>query len=267
MRYPAVAGSFYTADAKALEAELGGYMARAATHKGKMFAAVAPHAGYMYSGPVAAFTYRAIADNVKAPVFVIAGPNHTGEGGLISVSKEVWRTPLGDVRSDGELASAIAREANALIDEVAHRSEHSVEVQLPFLQHAFGNFGFVGICMQMQEPESAAALGKAVATVAKRLKRDVFFIASSDFTHYAPRRVASAVDQRAADAICALDADGFWKLIHAGASICGPGPIAAAMEFAKQRGAKKGVLLRYGDSGEAAGDVTAVVGYASIVFE
>jgi len=272
MRYPVVAGQFYTSDKNMLLAEIndyikeGGRLARS-TDTRDVVAAVVPHAGYMYSGWIAGYTYAAIANAfAKPPAFIIAGPNHTGVGAGIAVSVDEWATPLGNVQADGELAKLIVKKGRSIeLDETAHIGEHSIEVQLPFLQAIYREFRFVPICVMMQNAETAEDIGKAVFEAAKELKREVVFIASSDFTHYESAESARKKDETAIERIKQLGYRGFIAAVERGISICGFGPIAAALIYAGLRGAKKAEVLKYGNSGDRSGDYAAVVGYGSIV--
>ena len=191
MRYPAVAGAFYSASKEGLEKEIKACFSKGAGlpkfgNKRSLLAVVAPHAGYVYSGWVAAFSYSKIAENYKEPpTFVIVGPNHTGTGSGVSISKEDWENPLGVVKNDYVLGEAIRENSKFIdFDEVAHRDEHSVEVQLPFLQFLYKEFKFVPICMMMQDLETAEDVASAVFNAANKTKKEVVLVASSDFTHY-----------------------------------------------------------------------------------
>ncbi|MEW6329123.1 MAG: MEMO1 family protein [Candidatus Micrarchaeota archaeon] len=273
MRYPVVAGAFYTSDKASLEREVDGYLkgARMGARKEArgIAAGVAPHAGYMYSGWVAAFTYARIAEEyASAPTFVIVGPNHTGEGSALAVSLQDWVTPLGEVKNDKELARAVQKNSNLIdFDESAHLHEHSIEVQLPFLQRVYKNFSFVPICMMMQDAETAEDVGRAVAKGARELKREVVLIASSDFTHYESAASANKKDKLALGAIERMDVRAFLETIERERiSVCGYAPIGAAIVYAKEMGAKRASVEKYATSGDITHDYAAVVGYASVLF-
>jgi AmmeMemoRadiSam system protein B len=269
MRYPAVAGAFYTSSASQLRAEVKGYLAAAAkaVEAKERLAIICPHAGYAYSGRCAAYSY-ASCSNWRKPglTAVIIGPNHTGAGTPVSVSFEDWKTPLGEIKCDVQLAEAIVKGSGiARRDELAHFSEHSSEVQVPFLQTVAPQARMVGICMGYQDIDSAVDLGKAIFAAIKSAKRNAIVIASSDFTHYEPAESAKKKDTPAIERLLALDEKGFEELAEARSlSICGHGPIAAAMHYAKLAGAKKCELLKYTNSGEATGDLGSVVSYASL---
>ena len=270
MRYPAVAGSFYTSAPSSLRNEVEGYLKEAAREvKPKERLAIAcPHAGYAYSGACAAYSYAACSNWAKKDLTaVIIGPNHTGMGTPISVSFEDWKTPLGEIKCDAGLAEAIVKAGKiARRDELAHAGEHSSEVQVPFLQACAPEARMVGICMGVQDVAAAHDLGKAIFDAVKKTKRNAIVIASSDFTHYEAAEIAKKKDDEAIRRLLALDEDGFEELVEdKGLTICGHGPIAAAMHYAKMSGAKKCELLKYTNSGVETGDYGSVVSYASLV--
>ncbi|MEZ0393945.1 MAG: AmmeMemoRadiSam system protein B [Desulfurococcaceae archaeon] len=230
---------------------------------------VVPHAGYMYSGPVAAHAYYDLALRGKPQTIVIVGTNHTGMGSLVSVyPRGTWETPLGDVEVDEELANAIVKNsAYAELDELAHVEEHSVEVQLPFLQYIFGTgFRVVPLVVGLHNPDVSRDLAAAIAAASEGLKRDVALLASSDLNHYEPGDVTRRKDEALIREVLELDVSGFYKvLLEENVSACGPGGIMTLMELTRMRG---GVakLLKYANSGDVTGDYSAVVGYASIGF-
>jgi len=268
MRHPAVSGSFYTSSMTQLRAEVRQYLtdAKKQVAQQERLAIVCPHAGYMYSGRCAAYSYASCSNWGKRDLTaVIIGPNHTGLGTPISVSFDDWQTPIGVVRADADLADAIVKAGKlAQRDELAHLREHSVEVQLPFLQEACPNARFVGICMGFQELEAARDLGKAIFDAVQKLKRNAIVIASSDFTHYEPAGEAKRKDEKAIERLLLLDEPGFERIVKAnGFSICGHSPIATAVNYARHSGAKRCELLKYTNSGEATGDYSSVVAYAS----
>ncbi|MFA6489208.1 MAG: MEMO1 family protein [Candidatus Micrarchaeia archaeon] len=269
MRYPAVAGSFYTSAPSSLRGEVKGFLEDAAGEvKAKeRLAIVCPHAGYVYSGACAAYSYAACSNwSRKDLTAVIIGPNHTGVGMPISVSFDDWKTPLGEIKCDGALAEAIVKGGKvARKDELAHAGEHSSEVQVPFLQMCAPDAKMVGICMGWQDVASAQDLGRAIFDAVKKTKRNAIVIASSDFTHYEAADVARKKDSAAISKLLALDEEEFEEMCEAkNLSICGHGPIAAAMHYAKLAGAKSCELLKYTNSGEQTGDGSSVVAYAGL---
>ena len=236
--------------------------------KEEIFSCVSPHAGWSYSGFTAMHTFLALKNQEKRKkIFAILSPNHTGFGTEISISQEDWKTPLGTAKCAKEVADSVVSFSEfAQIDEEAHRFEHSVEVQLPFLQFLFPDFSFVAITFLRQDLETAKDIANALAKTEKKLKTRIQVVASSDFTHYEQAKAAREKDMEAIGAICSLDAEKFISLKqNLNASICGYAPIASAMLFAELNGGKKGKLLHFSDSGEVSGDKK-VVDYASIAF-
>lgn len=230
-------------------------------------ALVLPHAGYQYSGPVAAWGFAWLAGQGLPEAVVIVGTNHTGRGGGVSiVPAGVWETPLGLLEIEAGLAEAILKGSRLIgASAAAFAAEHSVEVQLPFLQYLFGEIKFVPLVMLDQRLEVAREVGRALAEAVKG--RPVALIASSDFTHYEPHEQATRRDRIAIDRLLELDLTGFYEAVRKHSiSICGYGPIAAVAEAARLLGLGGGQLLRYATSGEVTGDRSAVVGYASLAF-
>jgi AmmeMemoRadiSam system protein B len=279
IRRPTQAGAFYEGNAESLKIQIEncflqefGPKKRPEINKNgprKIVGLVCPHAGYMFSGSVAANAYYELASDGKPDIVVILGPNHTGYGsGLAVVSEGFWRTPLGDVEVDGETANGIVRETRIVdVDELAHRFEHSVEVQLPFLQYLYGSeFKFVPICFQMQDLASAVEVGKALTKVLAG--KNAVVIASSDMTHYEPQGNAAAKDMAALKAVEAMDERRFYSIIEKqNVTACGYGPIAALITAAKGLGATEAKLLCYKTSGDTTGDYSSVVGYAAVCFK
>ncbi|MCZ7392104.1 MAG: MEMO1 family protein [Candidatus Methanoperedens sp.] len=264
MRAPAVSGQFYPRSKNDLERELSRCFAGVPSVEKAALGAVVPHAGYIYSGNTAAYVYSSLP---KADTFVLLGPNHTGYGSPVSVSSETWSTPLGEVSPDREFIKALPRKIIDM-DESAHIHEHSIEVQLPFLQHRFRDFSIVPICMGMQDEETALDVGVELAEAARKVNKKIVIIASSDFTHYKPDKVARENDAYFIQSILDMDISAFYrKLYERDASVCGYGAIAAMLTATKNLGAKKAWLLKYSTSGDTTGDLAAVVGYAGIIVE
>ena len=265
MRQPTVAGQFYPLSPKALKKEINKCFSGIDTSQRNVIGAVVPHAGYIYSGSVAAQVYAVLP---KADTYIILGPNHTGLGSLVSVSQDTWSTPLGEIETDIELARSLAGSIVDL-DELAHNFEHSIEVQLPFLQHRFGNdFKILPICMGLQDEETAVEVGNDIARAVSESGQKVVIIASSDFTHYQPADIARDIDRHLIEAILNMDVPEFYRRrAEMNISACGYGPIAAMLTAAGALGAKKQSLLTYATSGDVTGDMSAVVGYAAIIVE
>jgi len=278
IRRPTQAGAFYAGSQQSLRTqieqcfthELGpGALPKVEDKKlQKIVGLVSPHAGYMYSGPVAAHSYHRLAADGKPDVVVLFGPNHTGSGSALAVMKEgVWRTPLGDVEIDTATADSILHFSGIIdVDDSAHAFEHSIEVQLPFLQFLYGStFKFVPICFLMQDLQSSQEVGSAVAKALQG--KNAVVIASTDMTHYEPQKAAEKKDKAAIDAVLKLDEEQLYSTVEAyNISMCGCGPTITAITAAKALGAKKAELLCYKTSGDIVGDYSAVVGYASMAF-
>lgn len=226
---------------------------------------IAPHAGYVYSGGVAGAGYKELAARGVPEWAIILGSNHTGMGEQISIAtKGEWETPLGTSKIATDIAQRLVA-GGARIAPEAFTREHSIEVQLPFLQHLFGlDVPFVPICVMLPRVDEVISLGEAIAAVAKGSPGII--IASSDFTHYQPDEVARQIDLGAIDRIIALNVEGFYnKLISERLTICGGGAIASVMSCARTLG-WRAKLISYATSGDVTGDRSAVVGYAAISF-
>ncbi|MCC7551770.1 MAG: AmmeMemoRadiSam system protein B [Methanobacterium sp.] len=278
IRMPAVAGMFYESDEHSLKerikwcylheigpGEIPGEIGNHRSIKGL----ISPHAGYPFSGPVAAHSYLELARDGMPETLIILCPNHTGIGsGLSAMTEGSWLTPLGEVEIDEPLAVALVEDYPLLDDDPsAHIKEHSCEVQLPFLQDITPDFKIVPICMMMQDLETSRELGQSIAKISHALGKDVVVIASTDFTHYQPHEVAKAQDAKVLEAISALDEGKMIQVIQDyNVTMCGYGPVTATMVAAKAMGATEAKILKYATSGETGGDYNAVVGYGSAVF-
>ncbi len=275
MRIPAVAGQFYDANKEDLISQLNwcykhkqgpGKLPKVAQGHRKILGLVSPHAGYMYSGPVAAHGYSLLARDGKPESVIILGPNHTGYGsGISTMNSGSWKTPLGEVKVNENLANAILKSANIIdVDEKAHLYEHSIEVQLPFLQHLFGSgFDFVPIAMMLQDAKTSLEVGEAIGKASEG--KDVLIIASTDFTHYESQDSAARKDKKAIEKILSLDGLGLVKTVEGEViTMCGYGPVVAMLHAAKMLGANDAKLLKYATSGETAEPMAQVVGYGSI---
>jgi AmmeMemoRadiSam system protein B len=264
MRAPAVSGQFYPRSKNDLQREISRCFESVPMGERPVLGAVVPHAGYIYSGNTAAYVYSVLPG---ADTFVLLGPNHTGYGSPVSVSSEKWSTPMGDVNTDLEFIKALPKRIIDT-DESAHKYEHSIEVQLPFLQHRFSDFNIVPICMGMQDEETAIEVGMELAEAVRKMNRKIVIIASSDFSHYKRDKVAREDDAYFISSILGMDIPGFYrKLYERNATVCGYGPISAMLAASKALGAKKASLLKYSTSGDTTGDLAAVVGYAGIIVE
>ena len=277
-RPPAQAGTFYPDTEGALRTQIHNCFLHPlgprsvpsvpGTPDDKLVGIIVPHAGYDYSGPIAANSYHRLASSGLRESVIILGPNHTGYGsGVSTMTEGQWATPLGEVPVNSSLASSITKLSGLIdIEEEAHKREHSIEVQLPFLQFIYPRrFQFVPICMMLQDLETSMEIGDAIAKVSSRT--GAMLIASSDWTHYESHEAAKKKDMEAIQAVLEMDAKKFQYTIEENhVSTCGYGPVTAVIHASKILGAKQARLLSYQTSGDTAGDKRSVVGYAAIAF-
>jgi len=265
IREPVVAGQFYPRSPAELKALIK-TMVDERAEKRDVIGYYAPHAGYVYSGPVAG----AVVSRIKpADVYVVMGPSHTGMGAPFSIMTEgSWRTPLGQVEIDVPLAKQILAGSRRLAsDTLAHSQEHAIEVQLPFLQHLSPRFTFVPIVLAHATAAVYTEIGKAIAKAIKDAGKRAVIVASGDMTHYESQKSARAKDQQAIDAMLALDAGLLLTRVEKlNITMCGYGPAAVLINAAKELGANHAELVKYQTSGDATGDFDSVVGYAGVIF-
>jgi len=267
LRRPAVAGQFYPRNPKDLRAEAQGYLSPKSVYEApvKAVGCIAPHAGYMYSGHVAGAVFARIEIPQRC---IVMCPNHTGMGHALSMMSEgAWETPLGEVPIDAELATALLHKFPALHDDPsAHRAEHAIEVELPFLQLRQPELRFVPIALGTGQFEPLERLGHALAEVITAQKEPVLIVASSDMNHYESDADTRVKDHKAIERILALDARGLYDVVtQQDISMCGFGPAVAMLTAAGQLGAKSAELVKYATSGDVSGDRDMVVGYAGVV--
>ncbi len=266
LRLPAVAGRFYPADAAVLAEEVES-LTRTAQPGAKLRAraCLVPHAGYKYSGHVAGAVYG----RLELPrCYLILGPRHFPQGEPLAILSEgAWQTPLGEAQIDSALAAELKRACPLLReDSVAHRAEHSLEVQLPFLQCLAGDFRFVPIALGTDRFSALDDLGRAVAEVVAAQVNPVLVVASSDMNHYESDQVTRVKDRKALDKLLALDPRGLYETIRRESiTMCGFGPAVTMLTAARQLGATRAELVRYATSGDITGDHEEVVGYAGVV--
>ena len=267
-RRAAFAGSWYPRGAAAIVDEVEGYLRAACPGalSGRLIGLVSPHAGLHYSGPVAAYGYSLLRGREAVSV-VLVGPSHRAsfEGVAVHASG-AWETPLGTVPIDEALAQALlAADATLFDDPGPHRDEHSLEMQMPFLQQAMPGLRIVPMLMGTQSRQEVEALAAALARVLPG--RAVLLVASSDLSHYQPASVASRLDAEVVEDVRRLDADALMQRLETRDNVaCGGGPLVAVMKAARALGADRATVLRYADSGDASGDKAQVVGYLSAVF-
>ena len=279
-----VAGSFYDADKESLSQQIkhcflheigpqrlpehGKNIQNERNIKG----VISPHAGFIFSGPIAAYHFLRLSYEKTPQTIIIIGPNHRGLGKEIAImSAGYWETPLGNIEIDEQMAKNIINYDNKHLikeDEQAHAFEHSIEVQLPFLQFIYpkNQFKIIPICVSNQQLVTMKYLADTIFKATK--EKSCLLIASSDFTHYENQESAKRKDTEAIDKIINMDSKLFYDTIsRKGASICGPGPIAIVIEVCKKLGINKGKLLKYATSGDVSGMNELVVGYPSIIFQ
>jgi AmmeMemoRadiSam system protein B len=267
LRAAAVAGSWYPGTAEAIAREVDAYLDRAAVAPvpGRLVALVSPHAGLRYSGPVAAFGYSLLRGR-RALTVVLVGPSHRAAFDGVAVQAQgAWETPLGRAAVDEEVASAVLAAGKGVVfDDVrVHRDEHSLEMQMPFLQRLVPSLRIVPMMMGTQRREEVGALAKALGGALAG--RDVVLVASSDLSHYQPAPVANRLDGIVVEQISRFDDAGLLDRLERHDNVaCGGGPVVAVMRAARALGADHATVLRYGDSGDAGEhDKSRVVGYVS----
>jgi len=274
IRTPAVAGMFYPGEKNELDASIdecflhkyGPGKEPPSDTKEQIYGVICPHAGYMYSGPVAANSYYLISSYIPELV-IILGPNHWGIGCNVATMKDVvWQTPLGQVEVDSEAVKELTKICDIVeLDFFSHTKDHSLEVQIPMLQKIYPKFKILPIILVDQSYEMATHLGPAIAKIAKSKK--TMIVGSSDFTHYEPNDFAHKQDEALIEPILKLDLKKFYDVLEQKrVSACGYGAMATTMAACKELGATKGKLLKYATSGDVAGEKSSVVGYASICF-
>ena len=266
IRKPVVAGQFYPASESLLRKEIEGYMDENADRT-KALGAVAPHAGYVYSGETAGAVYSRL---IVPETVVLLGPNHTGRGEAYSIQVEgSWRTPLGNAQINSVLAKTILEGSKYLVeDDSAHEFEHSIEVQVPFLQYERRDIRIVPVVLSEGALDVCQEIGKAIADAVSRKSPDTLIVASSDMTHYESADEAKAKDEKAIDAILNLNEEELVSRVRKfRISMCGYIPAAVMLAACKERGASRAKLVKYTNSGEKSGDFAQVVGYAGIIVE
>jgi MEMO1 family protein len=262
-REAVVAGRFYPDNPASLRRTIRSYLGQDEP-KLEAAAVVVPHAGYVYSGAVAGAVYG----TVRMPDrFIVLGPNHTGRGEQLSLHPEgVWELPFGPATVDAALNQRLLESCPLLHeDRRAHQHEHSLEVQIPFLQALCGDVRFAAICVGTARRADLEALGHALAKVVGSTEGRVLMIASSDMNHFEPAEVGSSKDRRAISHVLALDPEGLYRtVLGEDISMCGFAPTVAVLTACRDLGCSEGRLVRYANSGDVSGDYSSVVGYAGI---
>ncbi len=265
MRKPAVADSFYPGSPTELTSLLTALSGpRPATEPEPARAVVVPHAGYVYSGALATKTYNA----VKIPkLIVILGPNHTGRGKRVALSTDSWQTAHGEIPVNSNFCTLLQKQTSLIqVDESAHKFEHSIEVQLPFLQFRRDNLSIVPIIISSIPYSRCQELALAIASAVKECGEEVLIVASSDMNHFESREISRPKDKLALEMIAKYrPADLYRTVIENNISMCGVIPVVIAMLSAQITGSTSTSLVGYTDSGNTSGDTSRVVGYAGII--
>lgn len=275
VRTPAVAGMFYPKTQQELRSAIRncflhsfgpGKLPPLSDNK-NIIGVICPHAGYMYSGPIAAHSYYAIS-SLKPDLVIIIGPNHWGIGCNIATMKDgLWRTPLGDVEVDTDAALEINKATkNVELDFFSHTRDHSIEVQIPMLQEIYSHkFKILPMILIDQSHNAATEIGMSISKIAKNKKTVI--IGSSDFTHYEENEFAHKQDKSLIEPTLEMNVNKFYSILQKNQiSACGYGAIASTMIACKELGATRGTLAKYATSGDVTGERNSVVGYASIIF-
>jgi MEMO1 family protein len=264
LRQPVYAGQFYPKSTSEVKAMIESFVDKNA-EKQDIIGLVAPHAGYIYSGAVTG----AVISRIKfKDTFIILGPNHTGNGEPFSIMTEgTWKTPLGEVQIDSELAKKLVSISRYLKDDLgAHELEHSIEVQIPFLQYFKPDVKIVPIILGSGDGDILKEIGREIARAVRETKKEVIIFASSDMNHYEPQGTAKKKDTKAIEAMLAMDPDELLKRVDKlNISMCGYGPAVVMLTAASELGAGSAELVKYQTSGDVTGDYNAVVGYAGIL--
>ncbi len=270
VREPAVAGQFYPGNPKALREAVDGYLANAKAElpSGRVVGMLAPHAGYMYSGPVAGWAYKPLQGKSFDTVVVLAPSHRVPLRGASIMARGAYRTPLGLVPIDEERAKKLMRGRGGAVQEIreAHGPEHSLEVQLPFLQVVLQQgWRLVPLVLGSQDLQTARAIAEGLEEALHGT--NALVIASSDLSHYHAAEPAEKMDRRAIGHMEKVDPEGLWKLIRDGdVEACGIGPILVVLTMAQKAQVSQGTLLKYAHSGDVSGERTRVVGYAAMAW-
>jgi len=265
-RKPAVAGQFYPSSPSKLTEQVKSYI-QENTAKEKVTGVVSPHAGLMYSGPVAGAVFSKI---VFPHTFILIGPNHTGMGSPVSImSSGEWQMPTGNISIDEELAKKILKLSAVIQEDTrAHEMEHSLEVQLPFILYYSSVVRIVPVLMMYDSLETCRAVGEAIAHAVSASEYPVTIVASSDMSHYVTDSAARAIDKKAIDKMLAVDPEGLYEtVVKEKISMCGFMPVTTMLFAARKLGAQKGELVKYMTSAEVSGDYDYVVGYAGLIIK
>lgn len=264
IRRPVVAGQFYPQTGESLRKMLSGLI-EVSSEKQDAIGVIMPHAGYVYSGYVAGLT---ISKVMLKKTVIILGTNHTSTGERFSIMTEgKWATPMGEVKIDVEIAESILKESTLLKkDMLAHMYEHSIEVELPFMQYLESDVKIVPIVVSQGSLTEYQKLGEEIASGFQKVGRTGLFMASTDMTHYESEEAAKQKDRLAIDAILAMDEEKLFNTVRQkDISMCGIAPTCTLISLCKKLGATKSGLVKYQTSGDTSGDYSSVVGYAGMI--
>ncbi len=264
IRRPAVAGTFYPGSRRELESMLKEFI-DLEIPKSKAIAIISPHAGYIYSGRVAGKIFSSVA---LPKDFIILSPNHTGLGARVALMDSGhWETPMGAAAINSELAQLLKNHCSLIeVDSLAHQREHSLEVQLPFLQYLLTDFSFVPICISTQSYNELCKIGEGIAATVKEHEEPILILVSSDMTHYENAESAKEKDMKAIKMVERINPQGLNDIVRKeGITMCGYAPAVSALEACRILGAKKGNLIAYATSGDETGDYSSVVAYAGLL--
>ena len=267
MREPVVAGRFYPADKKELHSVIEEYTREARNKPGlEALAVMAPHAGYVYSGRLAGKTLATV--QIPKTVLLI-GPNHTGHGISAALSSQAWSTPLGLVQVNNDLIRLICKNSKIIgVDEAAHAYEHSLEVQIPFLQELQHNVSVVPLTLGQLSYEKCEEIAESLYQSIIGCHDKILILASTDMNHFESRSISQAKDRLALNAIEELDPFILYSTVHQNKiSMCGVIPVVITLLVSRKLGAQKAILLDYTDSGDISGDTEQVVGYAGVIIQ
>lgn len=266
IRKPVVAGQFYSQSEADLNKQIGSFVVPG-LNKEKVLAIVVPHAGYMYSGAIAGAVYS----RIEIPkTLIILGPNHTGRGAMAAImTNGEWQLPAGNVKINSELGKAILAGSSVLEDDAdAHLFEHSIEVQIPFIQYFRRDVSIVPIAIMSNDYKSCQDIGEAISDAMKVCQHPITIIASTDMTHYESRDAALKKDYIAIEKILHLDPQGLYNAVRENRiSMCGYIATTAALIACNHLNAKNAELVKYMTSGEVSGDFNQVVGYAGLIIK
>lgn len=270
IREPCVSGLFYESDKNLLIRHIEKYFSEIeeTSKLDKVTGCIVPHAGYIYSGKTASYTFKELSNHELPDTFIIIGPNHTGYGTNIDVcSYKSWKTPLGLAEVDNEfIEELLSIDDNVVINDNAHIQEHSIEVEVPFIQYICSNhpFKIVPIVISRQIPDLCKQLAHSLNMVIEKLQRNCIIVASTDLTHYEDVETANFLDDKVMKSVESMDTEQLFKdIVDYDITMCGYGPVITAITYAKLREDNKSIVLNHSTSGDVNRDYESVVGYMS----